>query len=143
MPKCSCAGSSCSCAIQVGDGLNLQGTGNAGSPFVISLASSLVTVNQTATGPLDLSQVKAGSAVLVNLSASVTSLILPSSVGARIDLIFTQVTAPNPITWGSAIKWPGGTLPVLSTTINYTDWFAIRAISATTWIGSTLGLAIR
>ena len=143
MPKCSCAGNSCSCAVQVGDGLTITGTGNAGAPFTISLTQTIVTIAQSGAGALDLSAVKTGSIVLVNLSASVTSVVLPSVAGSRIDVVFKQVTASNTVAWGTVVKWPGGTAPVVSTTINYMDWFVLRSLSTTEWIGAIEGQAIR
>jgi hypothetical protein len=143
MPKCSCAGNSCSCQIQVGDGLLLTGTGNAGAPYVLSLAQAVTTLAQSAAGAVDLSAVKSGTLVLLNLSAAVTGFTLPSTPGTRIDLVITQVTAGNTVTWGTAIKWPGGAAPTVSATINYADWFALRALTATAWIGAIEGQAIR
>jgi hypothetical protein len=143
MPKCSCAGSSCSCQVQVGDGLTLTGTGNAAAPYVISLTQTVVSITQSATGTVDLSAVKSGSLVVIALSAPVTGLTLPTVPGTRIDLVFTQVTAGNTVTWGTAIKWPGGVAPVVSATINYSDWFALRALTSTAWVGAIEGQAIR
>ena len=143
MPKCTCAGNSCSCAIQVGDGLSISGTGNSGSPFIISLTQQYIPIDQTVAGTMDLSTAQSGSVVVLNLSAAVTGFIMPNLPGGRFDLVIKQVTASNAVTWGSVIKWPGGTSPTVSTTINYMDWFVLRNVGGTTWIGATEGLAIR
>jgi len=143
MPRCSCAGNSCSCAIQVGPGLTLTGTGNSSAPYTVSLASQYLSIPVPSVGALDLSSVPAGAIVEVLLSASANSVILPVlTPGSRIDLFVKQVVAGRTITWPSAVKWPGGTAPVLSSTINYGDWLAIRLLQ-TDWIGATEGLAIR
>jgi hypothetical protein len=143
MPRCSCAGNACSCAIQATDGLSISGTGSASNPFVITLNNQYIQVAHTVAGALDLSGMPSGAMVEVLLSANVTSVVLPTGDGYRLDLALKQAVASRTITWPGNIEWPGGTAPVLSTTINYWDWFFIRKLSGTTWLGTTHGAAIR
>lgn len=143
MPRCTCAGSSCSCIVQVGDGLTISGSGNASAPFTISLTQSLIAINQTVAGTVDLSTVQSGSVVFLSLSAAATGFTFPTTPGIRFDLVIKQITASNAVTWGSTIKWPGGTNPTVSATINYTDWFVLRNLGGSTWIGAIEGQAIR
>lgn len=141
MPRCSCAGNSCSCTIQAGTGLTLTGTGNDSAPFVVSLAANYLLLTQATNGPIDLSAVASGVIVELNLSANVTGITLPTAPGTKIEIAAKQVVASRTITWPT-IKWVGGAAPVLSTTINYIDWIVIRRLG-TDWIGAVEGAAIR
>lgn len=144
MPRCSCAGNSCSCLIQVGDGLVLTGTGNNSAPYTISLASPYVPVAHGTEGGLDISNASSGALIHVTLTANITGITLPTIDGAQIDLFFEQGTAGNTIVWPAAVRWPGGTDPVLSTTAGWGDWFRLRKIAgAGAWIGAIEGAAIR
>lgn len=62
MPNCNCAGSTCSCSVTAGSGVQVKGTGTAANPFVISV---------------DLSTFKLGSALQTQSTATVEM----SSVG--------------------------------------------------------------
>ena len=138
MPKCQCAGNACNCNLVAGDGLTIQGTGNASAPFTISLSSPLITVDVTAPGPIDASAATSGAVVVLNLSANVTSLTLPTTPGTRIDVIIVHTLANTTVTWPT-IKWPGGTPPVQSTTAGRVDWISLR-LYGPAWIGAPLAL---
>jgi hypothetical protein len=142
MPRCSCAGNSCSCTIQTGPGLQLTGTGNTSAPFTISLATQFVSLPHPANGTLTLANAAPGSITEILLSGNVTSLVLPVSPGARLDLVLRQTVAGRTVAWPSSIKWAGGAPPVLSTTAGWADWIAIRQL-ATDWIGVVEGAGIR
>lgn len=137
MPKCGCAGDACACSIQPGPGLLVTGTGTASSPFVISLSPAPGDQPVSAAGPLDLSAYGGSAVVSVLLNANATSVVLPSSSATHLDLIITQgAGGSKTITWGSQVKWPGGTVPVLSTANNAIDWITlVRSGSAGTWVG--------
>lgn len=123
--RCSCAGSSCSCQITAGNGLDVTGTGNASAPYVISLAPAQTIVNHATAGTLDLSGVGGYSSVLINLGANATSIALPAG-GSRIDMLIRQASGgSHTITWPAIILFPGGTDPVLSTADGATDWVTI------------------
>jgi hypothetical protein len=139
MPKCSCAGSACNCNITVGDGLMVEGTGNAGSPYVISLASQSVPVLVPVAGPVDLSGMDSGAVAYLRLSGNVTSISLPQTVGSRIDLVIFHVVAGTTVAFPTPIYWAGGTDPVLATAANRADWITLRNVGDF-WIGSALAL---
>jgi hypothetical protein len=143
MPRCSCAGNSCSCLIQVGDGLVLTGTGNNSAPYTLSLASPYVPIAHGTSGGLDLSAATSGSLIHVTLSANVTGVTLSTIDGQWFDLFLQQGTAGNTIVWPADIRWAGGTDPVLSTTVGWGDWFRLRRLTGTSWIGSIEGVAVR
>jgi hypothetical protein len=134
MARCSCSGSNCGCTIQVGDGLELNGTGNAGAPFVISLSSRYLPIVFEEEGPVDLSAVESGTLVNLELHASVTDMILPVNSGIRIDIFLRPMLAGLIMTWSTDIIWPGGTVPAMTSTVGNGDWFAIRMLE-TFWIG--------
>lgn len=144
MPRCSCAGNSCSCSVQVGDGLAISGTGSQSNPFIISLASQYIAISHTVAGALDLSSVPSGAVVDLTLSANATSLILPNVPGHNMDLIVRQGAASRTITWPAEVEFPGGVAgPTLSTTLNYRDWITLRQLTSTIWVGALIGAAIR
>jgi hypothetical protein len=139
MPKCSCAGSACNCNITVGDGLVVSGTGNANSPFTISLASQNIPIAQGAAGPVDVSGAQSGSVIYISASANITDLILPTVVGSRLDVIVRHVVANTTVTFPSAIIWAGGGDPTQTATAGRTDWYALRYVGDF-WIGAMMAI---
>ena len=122
---CGCAGGSCSCTMTAGPGLVITGTGNASSPFQIGIAPSPGTITVASAGPLDLSANGGYASVLAILNANATSVVLPSQ-GGRLDLLVQQGTGGSrTITWPAPIIWPGGTEPVLSTSVGAVDWITL------------------
>lgn len=136
--RCSCAGSSCSCSITAGPGVKVDGTGSAANPFIVSLAPSPAGIIQDAAGALDLSSYPGYANLLVTLNANATSLVLPAA-GGVLELIILQGTGGSRvITWPAAIKFPGGTDPVLSTVVGRYDW--VRLVYAGgVWVGQLVG----
>ena len=134
MPKCQCAGNACNCQIVAGDGVVINGTGNASAPYSISVASQYIPVNVPANGPVDVSTAFTGAVIDLSLSANVTALTLPSVAGTRIDVVIRHVVAGTTVTWPTGILWPGGAAPAQATAANRTDWFTLRR-GATNWIG--------
>ena len=49
-------------------------------------------------------------------------------------------TGSRTVTWWSGIRWPGGSAPTLTTTINKTDIFAFERKSSGVYFGYTVGL---
>lgn len=137
MPKCSCAGSACNCNITVGDGLTVSGTGNANSPFVISLTAQSVPVTVTVAGPVDLSALTSGAVAYLSLSANVTNVTLPTVVGARIDVIVRHVVAGTTITFPSPVIWAGGNEPAEASGAGAVDWYTLRYVGDF-WVGALL-----
>lgn len=141
MPKCSCAGNSCSCSVVQGAGINVVGTGSAGSPFVVSLAPTPSDFVLAAPGALDLSGVGASAVARVLLQANATSVQLPTN-GVRLDLLVTQdAVGGRTIAWPAAVIWPGGTDPVLTATANAADWISLIQ-AAGVWAGVKIGSAM-
>lgn len=76
----------------------------------------------------------------VSLNANVTTLAfsnVPSSVAAIIDLKLTQdATGGRTFTWPSAVKWPNGYVPTVTSTANSVDIFTLLTTDGgTTWQG--------
>lgn len=140
MPKCQCAGNACSCSIVTGDGLTVTGTGNASAPYQISLTSTLLTATVAAPATIDLSSLGSGAVARLDMSANVTGLTLPATIGARIDIVASHVVGAVSITWPSSVKWASATPPTQTTTINRYDWFTLRQVASGVWIGSALAL---
>lgn len=77
-----------------------------------------------------------GNVFAVSLNANITTLSfsnVPSSGTAyALTLSFTADGTARTVTWGSAVKWPGGTAPTLTSTNAKVDTFVL-----TTWDGGT------
>ena len=75
----------------------------------------------------------------VSLNAAITTLTIsntPSSSAASFTLEFTADGTARAVTWGSAIKWAGGTAPTLTSTSGKKDVFAFYSNDGgTTWQG--------
>jgi hypothetical protein len=137
--RCSCAGSSCSCQIVPGNGITVDGTGNASAPYQISIAPQQNSITLASAGPLDLSNVNGYGSVLILLQANATSITLPTG-GARLDLLIQQdATGSRSVTWPAVIKFPGGTDPVITSTANAISWVTLIQ-AAGTWAGVVTGL---
>lgn len=138
MPKCSCAGNSCSCAIQAGSGVVVEGTGSANNPFIVSVAPTPGSFTQTDTGVLDLGALAPAAVARIILAASPTSVNLPGN-GSRLDLLIVQdPVGGRTITWPAAVIWPGGTDPVLTATANAADWITLIQAGGV-WAGVKVG----
>lgn len=135
--RCSCAGSSCSCSVVAGNGIQVRGTGSNDNPFIVELAATPSTITIDSAGPLDLSAFTGIASVLVTLNANATSLVLPTQ--GIIELAVLQGTGGSrTITWPAAVKFPGGTEPVLSTAVGRYDW--VRLVYAgNVWLGQLVG----
>lgn len=140
MPRCSCAGNSCSCSIQSGSGILVTGTGNASSPFIISLSGLVTGFAMSAAGVLDLSLTDSDALIEVPLDEDVSSLVLPSGGPTRINLAFRNTGDANTVTWPSEVKWAGGTAPTLSTNPGDIDWVSLRRLGDV-WLGVVEGAA--
>lgn len=135
--RCSCAGSSCGCLVVGGNGMQVSGSGTATAPFMVSLAPAAGAIVHT-TGALDLSAYSGFASILVTLNANTTDLLLPPD-GGVIELVILQGTGGSrTIAWPAAIKFPGGTNPVLSTVVGRYDW--VRLVYAGgIWVGELIG----
>ena len=138
MPGCNCPGQACGCTIQPGPGVTVEGTGTVANPFVVSLDARAVSIDQTASGVLDLSSLVGDVAVTVNVSASITDVLLPDEPGTRLDIFLRTVTAGNTIAWPSSIRWNGGITPIVNPTVDAINWIHLRQ-ATDFWAGIVFG----
>jgi hypothetical protein len=80
----------------------------------------------------------------VALNAAITTLTISnppaSGSGGSFTLILTADGTARAITWGAAVKWPGGTAPTLTSTLNKIDVFTFVTTNAgTSWYGFNSG----
>ena len=79
----------------------------------------------------------------VSLNAAITTLTIsntPASSAASFTLELTADGTARAVTWGSAIKWSGGTAPTLTSTSGKKDVFAFYSTDGgTSWQGFTGG----
>lgn len=122
-------------------------TGTGGSlVFATSPAITTPTItglNEVKTAPAISAGVLAlncasGNVFAVSLNAAITSItfsnIPASNTAYGLTLAFTADGTSRSVTWGSAIKWSGGTAPTLTSTSAKTDIFVLTTWDAgTTW----------
>lgn len=107
-----------------------------------TLSGKTITgVKETKTAPsisagtltLDCS---AGNIFAVSLNANITTLsftnVPATGTAYGLTLALTANGTAYTVTWGSAVKWPGGTAPTLTSTSGKVDTFVL-----TTWDGGT------
>ena len=124
-------------------------TGTGANVFATSPAITTPTItglNEVKTAPTISSGVLAlncalGNVFHVSLNAAITSItfsnIPASGTAYGLTLAFTMDGTARAVTWGSAIKWGGGTAPTLTSTNNKVDIFVL-----TTWDGGTTWYAM-
>lgn len=127
------AGSISSASAEV-DYVTPTGTGTLSGKTVTGLKETKAAPAISAgTLTLDCST---GNVFAVSLNANITTLTLsnvPSTGTAyALTLAFTADGTARTVTWGSAVKWPGGTAPTLTSTSTKVDTFVL-----TTWDGGT------
>lgn len=119
-----------------------------GSAFINGTVQPLA-LNETQTAPaissgtltLDCST---GNIFKVSLNANITTLtfsnVPAANSGYGMILSFTADGTARTITWGSAVKWPGGTSPTLTSTNAKVDTFVLMTWdNGTTWYAFTGG----
>lgn len=79
----------------------------------------------------------------VTLTANCT-LTFPTPVaGASLSLFLTQdATGSRTVTWDAAVRWPGGSTPILTTTAAKTDAFSFVCPDGAHWYGFVAGQAL-
>lgn len=106
-------------------------------------------VNETKTAP----SISAGTLALncangnvfaVSLNANITTLsfsnVPTTGTAYALTLSFTADGTARTVTWGAAVKWPGGTAPTLTSTNGKVDTFVLTTWdSGTTWYAFTAG----
>lgn len=98
MPRCDCAGSTCQCLIQAGQGIQISGSGNTNNPYVITSTATIAgSLRVQDTRTVDLTAIGAGTPV--------DPFIL--SADARIAMEdITNVTGAPPLL-GDTLSWNG------------------------------------
>jgi hypothetical protein len=121
---------------------SFTGTQNLGGNLLTQ--PKLQAYRETSTAPtissgtltLDLS---GSNFFAVSLNAAITTLTIsntPASSAASFTLELTADGTARAVTWGSAIKWAGGTAPTLTSTSGKKDVFAFYSNDGgTTWQG--------
>lgn len=108
--------------------------GSAGAITATGLKETK-TAPSISTGTLTL-DCSTGNVFAVSLNANITTLSfsnVPSTGTAYgLTLALTADGTARTITWGSAVKWPGGTAPTMTSTSGKVDTFVL-----TTWDGGT------
>lgn len=110
---------------------------NSGSAtgLTITGAKETKTAPSISSGTLTL-DCSSGNVFAVSLNANITTLSftnVPSTGTAYgLTLALTADGTARTVTWGSAVKWPGGTAPTLTSTNAKVDVYVL-----TTWDGGT------
>ena len=103
--------------------------------LTVTGAKETKTAPSISSGTLTL-DCSAGNVFAVSLNANITTLSfsnVPSTGTAYgLTLALTADGTARTVTWGSAVKWPGGTAPTLTSTSGKVDTFVL-----TTWDGGT------
>lgn len=83
MARCGCSGGACSCIVQAGTNVTVVGNGSAGLPYVITAASTGLSVSDSSTFHFSL----IGSALTgnVKLDGAAGNLITIAAGGLRLD----------------------------------------------------------
>lgn len=128
----------------------LQSAGAAAPTWVSTVSGLTVTgLKETKTAPaissgtltLDCS---VGNVFAVSLNANITTLsftnVPATGTAFGLTLMLTADGTARTITWGSAVKWPGGTAPTLTSTNAKVDVFVLVTHNGgTTWYAFTSG----
>jgi hypothetical protein len=101
------------------------------------------TAPTISTGTLTLN-LENGNVFEVSLNANVTTLTISnppaSGTAGSFTLKLQADGTARTITWGAAVKWPGGTAPTLTSTNNKVDVLVFVTMDAgTTWYGFVAG----
>jgi len=105
--------------------------------------SETISSPTISTGTLTLN-LETSNIFTVSLNAAITTLTIQnppaSGSGGAFTLILTADGTARAITWGGAVKWPGGTAPTLTSTLNKIDVFTFVTTDAgTSWYGFNSG----
>jgi hypothetical protein len=129
----------------------LQANGGTAAPTWVSTVSGLTVtgLKETKTAPAISSgtltlNCSLGNVFAVSLNANITTLSftnVPSTGTAfGLTLMLTADGTARTITWGSSVKWAGGTAPTLTSTNAKVDVFVlITHDGGTTWYAFTSG----
>lgn len=109
MPRnCGCAGSACSCLIQGGNGVTVDGSGNSSDPYVISVQNNQGVANlgqQAAASTLDNRGVTTDTKFILEALGTL-NIRPPETLGVRADY-FIQNSTNALITILGTVFWDG------------------------------------
>jgi hypothetical protein len=99
------------------------------------------TTPSISSGTLTLN-LENGNVFRVSLNANITTLTISNPAGTgnacSFTLIFNADGTARTVTWPTAVKWPGGTAPTLTSTNSRSDVFVFYTNDAgTTWYAMT------
>lgn len=118
-------------------GAGSQGAQGAQGEAGASGATTLDTAADGATVTFDISE---GRTQQVTLGGNRILAVTGDTDGVTFSIVLAQDGAGSrTVTWWSNIKWPGGTVPTLTTTINKKDLFTFVRLSATEYLGCLAG----
>ena len=113
----------------------------------VILGTTIISLRETksaptiATGVLTL-DCNIGNVCIVLLSEDITSIVftnVPDDVYGITLTLVADGTARS-VTWPASVKWPGGTAPTLTSTLNKEDTFVlITHDTGTTWAAAIAG----
>lgn len=137
--------------IEVGDPTEIveaaaQGPSGAGDPNQLTVTSLREVDNAAAiaAGVLEL-DCYLGNIFTVSLDAEITSITfsrVPTDSYAM-TLAFTADGTARAVTWPASVKWPSGTAPTMTDTLNEIDLIVLSTFDGgTTWYGIAAGQAI-
>jgi hypothetical protein len=136
MPRCGCAGSSCTCLVQGGTGIGVEGAGTADNPYII-----------TATGDADISgTVQFIDTDTVNFTVSGEgTLAQPYQVRADVTMGLDDLTdvdtATTPPTTNYVLSWNGTAwVPAPPNTVDPGSLSVTEPITGDGTTGDPLGL---
>lgn len=111
-----------------------------------SYSETVVNVTAGTTTQLNMNS---GKLFVLSQGVNITTFqfINPPATGKVCSFTLKRVkdnsATPRSITWPSGTKWPGGTVPTLTSTANCVDIFTFFTDDGgTTWYGFTVGLAM-
>ena len=108
---------------------------------VVNKSYKSAPVISAGTLTLDLSLSEMFAVPLTGTISTITlTNIQPTGNLNVIEIEFTADGTARSVTWPAAVKWPGGTAPTLTSTLNKRDTFILYSYDAgTTWTGAVFG----
>jgi len=104
--------------------------------FTNGYTEEVATANTSTAYTIDLAN---GSVQILTLTGNCTFTFPTATAGRSFIMILKQDgTGSRTVTWPSAVKWPAGTAPTITSTASKADKYVFTA-DGTNWIGSNAG----
>lgn len=104
--------------------------------FTNGYTEEVATANTSTAYTIDLAN---GSVQILTLTGNCTFTFPTATAGRSFIMILKQDgTGSRTVTWPSAVKWPAGTAPTITSTASKADKYIFTA-DGTNWIGSNAG----